>query len=170
MEYGSDLSVSKLLSMVDQSLFDCPVSCQDHHLLRSKVDCEHWSIFFGQLKRWRKGKVQLTVLYKKWNGMEFTDQYKHNKQRTILFKTDITHINKGCVEFIEIHLKQVTKQGKRIRSWRLPLVFGAEAGVKKVEDQQAHNGHQQGDCSGGLEKIFQHDCTSPGAIEAINSI
>lgn len=47
MEYGSDLSVSKLFSTVDQSLFDCPVSCQDYHLLKSKVDCEHWSIFFG---------------------------------------------------------------------------------------------------------------------------
>lgn len=148
MEYGSDLSVSKLLSMVDQSLFDCPVSCQDHHLLQSQVDCKHWSIFFGQLKRWRKGKVRFPVLYKICNLMEFTDQYKHkhNKQRTTLFKTDITHINKGYVEFIKIHLKQVTKQGKRIRSWRLPLlVFGAEAGVKKEEDQQAHNGHQQGD-------------------------
>lgn len=50
IEYGSDLSVSKLLSMIDQSLFDCPVSCQDHQLLKSKVDCEHWSIFFRQLK------------------------------------------------------------------------------------------------------------------------
>lgn len=50
IEYGSDLSVSKLFSMVNQSLFDCPVSCQDHHLLKSKVDCEHWSICFGQLE------------------------------------------------------------------------------------------------------------------------
>ena len=51
IEYRSDLSVSKLLSIVDQSLFDRLVSCQDHYLLMSKVDCEHWSIFFGQLYR-----------------------------------------------------------------------------------------------------------------------
>lgn len=62
MEYGSDLSVAKLFSTVDQSLFDCPVSCQDYHLLKSKVDCEHWSIFFGQLNRRRQVKVRLTVL------------------------------------------------------------------------------------------------------------
>lgn len=33
IEYGSNVPVSKLFSMVDQSLFDCPVSCQHHHLL-----------------------------------------------------------------------------------------------------------------------------------------
>ena len=60
IEYGSNLPVSKLFSMVDQSLFDCPVSCQHHHLLQSKVDCEHWSISFGQLQRWRKVNVRLS--------------------------------------------------------------------------------------------------------------
>ncbi len=35
MEYGSDLSVSKLFGMVDQSLLDCIVSCQHNHLLKS---------------------------------------------------------------------------------------------------------------------------------------
>lgn len=59
IEYGSNLPVSKLFSMVDQSLFDCPVSCQHHHLLQSKVDCEHWSIFSGQLQKWRQVKVRL---------------------------------------------------------------------------------------------------------------
>ena len=59
IEYGSNLPVSKLFSMVDQSLFDCPVSCQHHHLLQSKVDCENWSIFSGQLQKWRQGKVRL---------------------------------------------------------------------------------------------------------------
>lgn len=67
VEYGSDVSVSKLLSMVDQSLFDCLVSCQHNHLLESEVDREHWSIFLGQLKRWRQVKVRLTVLDKKCN-------------------------------------------------------------------------------------------------------
>ncbi|KAG7242877.1 hypothetical protein INR49_018132 [Caranx melampygus] len=58
---------------------------------------------------------------------------------------DISHIKKRAVESLEIHLKQVTKQGKRFRSWRLSLVFpGAEGGEKEVEDQQAQNGPQQG--------------------------
>lgn len=67
---------------------------------------------------------------------------------------DISHIKKRVVESLKIHLKQVTKQRKRFRSWRLCLLFlGAEAGVKKVEHQQDHNGPQ----SSGLEKKFQHD-------------
>ena len=66
IEYGSNLPVSKLFSMVDQSLFDCPVSCQHHHLLWSKVDCGHWSISFGQLqrRRWVKVRLYLTDILK----------------------------------------------------------------------------------------------------------
>ena len=149
IEYGTDLSVSKLLSMVDQSLFDCLGSCQDHHLLRSKVDCEHWSILLGELKRWKKNLQYFA--YASYISTKKTKAMKRIKQH-------VSHINKRAVESLEIHLKQVTNQGKRFRSWRLVLlVFGAEAGVKKVEDQQAHSGHQQRACDGGLEKIFQHD-------------
>ena len=36
-----EASVSKLLSMVDQSLLDCLVSCQDHYFLGTKMNCEH---------------------------------------------------------------------------------------------------------------------------------
>ena len=47
--YWYHLSVSKLLRMTNQSLFDGLVSCQNHHLLGSKVDCEHRSIRLGKL-------------------------------------------------------------------------------------------------------------------------
>lgn len=145
--------------MVDQSLFDCPVSCQDYHLLKSKVDCEHWSIFFGQLKGWRQAKVRLTVLYNKYHVLTYTETifaYTSNRATKMKMncngrinvsdKQNISHIEKRVVQSVEIHMKQVTKQGKRFRSWRLPLlVSGAQTGVKEMEDQQAHNGRQQGD-------------------------
>lgn len=48
---GSDLSVPKLVGMVYQSLFDRLVTRQHHHLLWSKVDREHWTVFLGKLKK-----------------------------------------------------------------------------------------------------------------------
>lgn len=86
IKYGSDLSVAKLFSMVDQSLLDCPVSCQDHHLLKSKVDCEHRSILFGQLKRWRQVRVRFIVLEKKCNLLTYTENtstYARNRTAKI---------------------------------------------------------------------------------------
>lgn len=56
------------------------------------------------------------------------------------------YLQKSGVGSLEVQLQQVTKQGERVGSWRLPvLVLAAEAGVKKVEDQQAHNDRQQGE-------------------------
>lgn len=47
---------------------------------------------------------------------------------------------------MEIQLQQVAKQGVRFRSWRLPShVMRVEAGIKKMQERQAHSGHQQGD-------------------------
>ena len=45
----ANLSVSKLLCMVHQSLFHRLVSCQNNHLLGSKMDGEHCPISLGQL-------------------------------------------------------------------------------------------------------------------------
>lgn len=44
------ISVSKLIGLVHQSLFDGPVTCQNHHLLWSKEDLKNWSICFVKLK------------------------------------------------------------------------------------------------------------------------
>ncbi len=53
----------------------------------------------------------------------------------------ISHIKKRVVESLEIQLKQVTKQGQRLRSWGLAsLVLGAEAKMKKIQGQQDCNG------------------------------
>ena len=70
-EYRSDLSVSKLLSIVDQSLFDCLVSCQDHYFLMSKVDCEHWSIFLGQLMIEKCEMFDTQIEGKTWEKIKY---------------------------------------------------------------------------------------------------
>lgn len=49
MEQWGDVSVSKLVGVVQQGLFDRPVSCQHQHFLGPQVDCEHRPIRFGQL-------------------------------------------------------------------------------------------------------------------------
>ena len=58
----------------------------------------------------------------------------------------ISHIKKRLVESLEIHLEQITKHGEGFGSRRISSVVpGAEVGIKKMQDQQAHNSCQQGD-------------------------
>lgn len=37
----NNISICKLISIADQSLFDCFVSCQHYNLLKSEVDGEN---------------------------------------------------------------------------------------------------------------------------------
>lgn len=55
IEQWGDVSVSKLVRVVHQGLFDRPVSCQHQHFLGPQVDGEHRPIRFGQLRGQRRG-------------------------------------------------------------------------------------------------------------------
>lgn len=132
MEYWEDFSLSKVLSLVDQSLLDRLVPRQHNHLLICQGDSEHWTIFIGELTEERGGEVNTMIRMEPAPPQSCSSQNQEG-----------SYLGEVAVKAFEIQLVQVSQQRKSSRSWQLfSLVSGDEAEAK-LEQQQAQNSHHQ---------------------------
>lgn len=142
-------SFSKLLSIVEERLFHCLVSCQDHHFFGSHIDCEYWPIFLGKLT---EGVAVLNINIHKRKLITFS---------FILEQTQIlnyAHHLQCIVRSLEVQLEQVSNQRKWSGSWRFPLISLEAEAVRDDErgEQQDHQGCQRGERAGGLKNKIQN--------------